>query len=519
MPFRRLTFASSVALALAVAACGGGDEGPSSGAGVVPGAASPGPALTDSGSPVAGSTPVLTPFPAASATPRPDRVAVPTRVPDPTATPRPTITPTPGHTLSQAEREAIATRFIEALAAGDFEAAVALFDAATADALPVGDLSELWTQIAGQAGEYVTLLGFSESELGIYRLLVAEALFQGFVIDLRLTFDTQGQIAGPFYGVNRPADGYPAPGYADETAFDEFSVVVGIDGGWPLPGTLSMPHGTSTFPVVILVHGSGPGDRDETVGLIKPFRDLAWGLASRGIAVLRYEKRTLEHRDRLAASPGPFTLADETVDDVLAAVDLSHQFGRIDLDRIFVLGHSLGGYAIPRIAERTEAVAGYIVLAGAARPIPDLLIEQLEYIAALDGRITADERAEIDGAQATVGELNALQPGEDPTALLLGAPAAYWLDLRDYAPADAAKAIEAPMLVLQGGADYQVTVQDYGLWRDALGDRDDVQLTLYPGLNHFFVEIEGKSTPRDALGGGHVSERVVDDIADWVSRH
>src|SRR5437868_1155092 len=72
--------------------------------------------------------------------------------------------------------------------------------------------------------------------------------------------------------------------------FDEREVTVG-KGEWELPGTLGLPKGSGPFPAVVLVQGSGPQDRDETMGVNKPFQDIAWGLASNGIAVLRYDKR------------------------------------------------------------------------------------------------------------------------------------------------------------------------------------------------------------------------------------
>jgi hypothetical protein len=153
-------------------------------------------------------------------------------------------------------------------------------------------------------------------------------------VDIQVAFDPAQRIAGLFFVP------YPPPSYVKPNAFRETEVMVGT-GEWALAGTLTLPLGPSVCPAVLLVHGSGPHDRDETVGATKPFRDLAWGLGSQGIAVLRYEKRTKQHAAKLGAIGGPLTVKDETIDDVLAAVALLRQTEGIETTRIFVLGHSL----------------------------------------------------------------------------------------------------------------------------------------------------------------------------------
>jgi len=117
-----------------------------------------------------------------------------------------------------------------------------------------------------------------------------------------------------------------------------------------------LPVGVERPPVAILVHGSGPGDRDESVGANRPLRDLAVGLASHGIAVLRYEKRTKVYPEDFLAVKAP-TVNDETIDDVDRAVDLLRSWTEVDAGRIIVVGHSLGATVAPRIAARNAFVA------------------------------------------------------------------------------------------------------------------------------------------------------------------
>jgi dipeptidyl aminopeptidase/acylaminoacyl peptidase len=301
----------------------------------------------------------------------------------------------------------------------------------------------------------------------------------------------------------------------DQPKFEEREVTIGA-GEWQLPGTLTLPEGAGPFPAVVLVHGSGPNDRDETIGPNKPFKDLAWGLASQGIAVLRYDKRTKVYGEQIAALT-VFTANQETVDDAALAVDLLRQTSNIDAQRVFVLAHSLGGYLAPRIAQANASLAGLIIVAGLTRPPEDAMLEQYQYIAALDkDAVPASTLAEL---AAQVQAIKALQPGDESEPPILGAQTAYWLDLKDYRPADVARSIARPMLILQGERDYQVTLADFKNWQDALSGRSDVQFKTYADLNHLLLSGSGKSTPQEYQQAGSVAAAVISDIAAWVKQH
>ncbi len=242
-----------------------------------------------------------------------------------------------------------------------------------------------------------------------------------------------------------------------------------------------MPKGKGPFPGVVLVHGSGPEDRDETVGGAKPFKDLAQGLASRGIAVLRYVKRTKQY-PILEAAP---TMTAESVDDAVRAADLLRHQSEIDPKRIFVLGHSQGGYVMPRIMQRDAKLAGVIVMAGNVRPLEELIVEQTEYQLSLAGGGTPDQREKLEKLK------------KDPWSIAGNIPHSYRDDLQGYNPAAEAKKIDMPMLILQGERDYQVTMKDFALWQAALDGRGNVAFHSYPKLNHLF------SWPgREAESGG-----------------
>ncbi len=116
--------------------------------------------------------------------------------------------------------------------------------------------------------------------------------------------------------------------------------------------------------------------------------------------------------------------------------------------------------------------------------------------------------------RAEVAKVKALKPGDTDT--VLSAPASYWLDLRGYDPPAAAQALTAPLLILQGERDYQVTMDNLAAWKRALDGHPNVTFHTYPKLNHLFVAGEGKSLPKEYETPGHVDAAVIEDIAGWI---
>jgi uncharacterized protein len=412
------------------------------------------------------------------------------------------------------DREELAKALVGQMAAGDFEKAVEPFDKTMKQALTAAKLKQAWTAIVDQYGSLAKATATRTETVKQFDVVYVTCEFGRGKLLTKVVFTADGQITGLFF---QPSGEYKPPPYVKPMAFEESEIHVG-QGLFALPGTLALPKGDGPFPAVVLVHGSGPHDRDETIGPNKPFRDLAQGLASQGIAVLRYEKRTKEHPVAVALTWSRITVKEETVDDVAAAVELLAAQEKIDGQRIFVLGHSLGGSLLPRIAAASPRIAGFISFAGSTRPLEDVVLEQTRYLLSLDGKQTDEGQKAIEELERQRAEVKSPKLTVDTPAekLPLGVPVSYWLDLRGYAPAEAAKAIKQPMLILQGERDYQVTMDDLRLWRQALESRGNVTFITYPTLNHLFMAGEGKSVPAEYFNAGNVAEEVMKDIAGWI---
>lgn len=411
------------------------------------------------------------------------------------------------------EQKKLATKFLDLLDAGNYDDALTMGSPALRDGLANGKLQQAWETLAVQL-EPRQSRGEARGETINGSSVVSSRLQFGMMaLDARVVFDANNTVSG-FWIV--PAGSAPAATTRKvDFANSERELVIGKD-TVPLPATLTLPKGQGPFPAVVLVHGSGPHDRDERIGPNKPFLDLGQGLAERDVAVLRYEKRTKVHPDLFAT--GGFTVNDETVDDALAAVNLLRTQKEIDPKRIFVVGHSLGALMGPRIGQRDETIAGLILLAAPASKLEDIVVRQTGYLARLQGQdaaALAKALAEIEPQRQAVKHLDAEASNKAP--LLLGLPASYWLDLNSYDPIATARSIQQPILLLQGGRDYQVTAaNEFSQWRKAFASNPRFELIEYPTLGHAFMPGNDPPGPKDYEVPAHVDAKVLDDIAAWI---
>jgi uncharacterized protein len=297
--------------------------------------------------------------------------------------------------------KAIGQMVVGQLLTEDFKDIRSRFDSQM-ESLSEDKLKKSWHEIVIEAGSLMQILPSEVTKKDHHKIIVIKCQFQRFNVDIQIIFNEKEQISGLFFlPVDMP---YHAPEYVDKSLFHELDVTVG-DGKWALPGTLTLPEDSSHCPCVILVHGSGPNDRDETIGPNKPFRDLAWGLASKGVAVLRYDKRTFKYAKEFTAQDiDEITVKEEVIDDAQEAVHLMHNTKFIDPKNIFVLGHSLGATVMPRIAIDQD-LSGVVMMAGITRSIEETILDQLNYLYNLTGNITDEQKQELETLKVNVAKL------------------------------------------------------------------------------------------------------------------
>ncbi len=411
--------------------------------------------------------------------------------------------------------EAAARTFVERLARGDFAAAAADFDPRMAAALPVEKLAGAWGQVLEQAGRFERVERVEITPIAGHHAANATCGFARTRIVVKVVFDGSARVAGLFFLPEEAAAPWQPPSYARPAAFVERDVTVSIPGGPSLPGTLTLPKEGAPFPAAVLVHGSGPNDADETIAGNKVFKDLAWGLASRGVAVLRYVKRSRH------APQGIVGVKEEVLDAAHAAVELCRATPEIDARRVVIVGHSQGGGLGPRIARENPAVAGLVVLAGNTRPLQDLVVDQFRYLATLHPDDADPQRCVADAElfKRTLDD-PALAPDavvSFPGSSTMKLDGAYFLSMRGYDAAEVAASLPIPLLILQGDRDYQVTAPDLDGWKRGLLGKAHATIKQYPRCNHLFIAGTGASRPEEYMTPGHVDEEVVRDVAAFIS--
>jgi hypothetical protein len=389
--------------------------------------------------------------------------------------------------------------FVTRLADEAFEWAAGMFGSVLAGA-DADRLAATWRGLTIQHGPFAGFEIVGRQVRADRSLRAVELRFASDSQRLSLVFDPYTRVVG----LDFPTRGPRRRDASGGRSFDRQLTRDGDDSR-PLGATITLPDGDDTVPGVAILHRSGPLDRDGSVGPNRPYRDLAAGLAARGVASIRYDKRSFV----CDLGKEEQSLDNVIVADAAAAVERLGQVERVS--DVVVFGHGIGGVAAPLVAHETD-VTGLVLGATPTRPLSEVFFGTERRKAEADGEVTFEEQQRLD----YVGEkLNATADlGPDDDYYILGTATTFWRDLRAHDVVAAVRERPEPVLALHPGRGFVTTATDRRVWRDALPPG---ALEEYSELDHLFMHVFEESLPEAYFFPDTLSDEVVDDVAAWVT--
>ena len=260
------------------------------------------------------------------------------------------------------------------------------------------------------------------------------------------------------------------------------------------------------------------------MGKLTPFKDLAEGLAKHGIASVRYDKRSFAHGLKMLRDKSlEITVKEETIDDAISATELLRKDPRIDPERIFVIGHSMGGMLAPRIDFEGGNYRGMIIMAGSPRRLEEIMIDQnQEVLRSSKGFVGWIVKKQVAKITEMFDGLYQLSDEEAKKKKLGGGTTLYYFkEMGEHPASDYLRASEKPTLIMQGEKDFQATAdKDFKAYQELLEGKPNVKFRLYENLNHAFVpSVHGSimKAKQEYAVEQHIGETVITDIADWIA--
>jgi pimeloyl-ACP methyl ester carboxylesterase len=302
------------------------------------------------------------------------------------------------------------------------------------------------------------------------------------------------------------------------------------DASIELAGTFRIPDGQGPFPCLVLISGSGPQDRDETINELRPFRDLAEFLAARGWATLRYDDRGVgESGGSFAGS----TSSDFSL-DAIGAYRFVAADKRMDSRRIALAGHSEGGYVAMLAENSLEGVYALVLLAAPGVGGYDILLDQSADLLTAMGAGKAAVAAAA-SANKTIYDLilsstdfpleavkdtlkKAGVPDDQLASQLPGLSDPWFRHFLQTDPSKPLSALRSPVLALNGTKDLQVRADKNleAIKVHATNSGKEVRIVSLEGLNHLFQEAITGLPEEYASLSADFNERVMETIAEWL---
>lgn len=305
----------------------------------------------------------------------------------------------------------------------------------------------------------------------------------------------------------------------------EEKIIVGKGTEFPLNGILTLPENLEKpVPAVVFVHGSGSSNMDEKVMKLTPFKDLAEGLGKHGIASIRYDKRSFAH-GRKMLKKGSLTVREEVIEDAVLASEMLKNDPRIDSEKVFIIGHSMGAMLAPRIDAEGGNFKGLVLMAGTLDTLEEVLFRQLEEMKNGKSKIMAWVASAQDKKfRKSFENLYEISDEEAKKRKYAGGVDLYYFkEMGLHRAADYLEKTEKPVLIMQGSRDLQVNVErDFGGYKRAFGKKDNFSFRLYEGLNHCFVPAlydDISKATKEFSKERHIGENVISDIAGWILKN
>lgn len=434
-----------------------------------------------------------------------------------------------------------AREVISMLSKGQFKEIIARFDSTMKKAAPEPRLRAIWTSLIAQTGKLKAELSDSSFVFNGYNIVIVTCQFEKSKLDVKVVFDKNSKIAGLFFAphvepVNEsgsggvpPSDSLKgAPYISRDVTFENKSANV------TLAGTLTIPNSTGTFPVVLLIAGSGPNDRNDTVAGHKIFLAIADFLTRHGIAVLRYDKRGI------GKSTGNYSAATtkDFASDALAGVNYLMTLKQIDHKEIGLIGHSEGGEIAPIVADESPNVAFIVLMAGPGVPGYKIILSQTALVdkaagvsdSAVNASLTLERKlldivmTEKDSAKAAERLKGALEKVDGEHSAVAEASVTellspWYRDFLSYDPRPALRKVKCPVLALWGSKDLQVpAAENMPAVRAALksGGNKRFKVMEIKGLNHLFQDAKTGSPFEYGIIKETVSPKTLRIISNWI---
>lgn len=414
---------------------------------------------------------------------------------------------------------ATVTTSLQALGRGQMVEAGKDFDAKLSKSHDSAALTSVWNSLLHEAGEFQRVGTSRGIRVGGRSYVLTNMVFSKGTMESISACDAAGKIS--FFEWSRASDAEEKiSGAKPQIGPGGIRILpTTVSSQWgPLPAILTLPMGKAPFPAVVLVAGAGPQDENATIGPNKPLEDLANGLATNGIASLRYEK-SIRAYPAEAGLDKTVTVDDTETNDAVTALNVLRSTKQVNPREIFLIGHSLGAMMVPRIVERGPQIAGAIMMASPSESILVNGVAQTRYIAHLQHTPAAKLQKQLDSLDQEEMLLGKTPHGQIPPGQYLGMPQSWWMSLHEYDQIKEAESLKIPLLILQGSADFQVSPQEnFPRWQRLFLGNPRVTLIEYPGLSHIFMPAGNPPSPADYDKPLKMDNKVIADISAWIHK-